>query len=150
MARSSASSCGARSRPVAPNRGLLRGWLRRLLAGPGSPQGPHTDVVFDPASFLKPRRGRWAKTDRLDAEGMTRTLRSWLGGDSSVAREVRIPTVEEEDAKRLCRERKALVNERTRLVGRLKGLCALHGILVPTENFIRSGLRPPIPETASG
>ena len=75
---------------------------------------------------------------------MTRTLRSWLGGDSSVAREVRIPTVEEEDAKRLCRERKALVNERTRLVGRLKGLCALHGILVPTENFIRSGLRPPI------
>ncbi len=99
-------------------------------------------MVFDPASFLKPRRGRWAKTDRLDAEGMTRTLRSWLGGDSSVAREVRIPTVEEEDAKRLCRERKALVNERTRLVGRLKGLCALHGILVPTENFIRSGLRP--------
>jgi len=101
-------------------------WLARVLLKAGI-----RTVVFDPASFLKPRRGRWAKTDRLDAEGMTRILRSWLGGDSSVAREVRIPSIEEEDAKRLCRERKALVNERTRLVGRIKGLCALHGILVP-------------------
>jgi transposase len=68
---------------------------------------------------------------------MTRTLRSWFGGDSSVAREVRIPTVEEEDAKRLCRERKTLVNERTRLVGRIKGLCALHGIVVPGKRIGR-------------
>jgi transposase len=85
-------------------------WLARLLLKCGI-----RTVVFDPASFLKPRRGRWAKTDRLDAEGMTRILRSWLGGDSSVAREVRVPTVEEEDAKRLCRERKTLVTERTLL-----------------------------------
>jgi hypothetical protein len=35
-------------------------------------------VVFDPASFLMPRRGRLAKMDSLDAEGMTRTLRTWL------------------------------------------------------------------------
>jgi transposase len=105
-------------------------WLARLLLKAGI----HT-VVFDPASFLKPRRGRWAKTDRLDAEGMTRILRSWLSGDSSVAREVRIPTVEEEDAKRLCRERKTLVNDRTRLVGRIKGLCALHGIMVPGKRI---------------
>jgi len=105
-------------------------WLARLLLKAGI-----RTVVFDPATFLKPRRGRWAKTDRLDAEGMTRILRSWLGGDSSVAREVRVPTVEEEDAKRLCRERKTLVNERTRLVGRIKGLCALHGILVPGKRI---------------
>jgi transposase len=68
---------------------------------------------------------------------MTRILRSWLGGDSSVAREVRVPTVAEEDAKRLCRERKSLVNERTRLVGRIKGLCALHGIPVPGKRIGR-------------
>ena len=105
-------------------------WLARLLLNVGI-----RTVVFDPASFLKPRRGRWAKTDRLDAEEMTRILRSWLGGDSSVAREVRLPTVEEEDAKRLCRERKTLVNERTRLVGRIKGLCALHGIIVPGQRI---------------
>ena len=107
-------------------------WLARLLLNAGI-----RTVVFDPASFLRPRRGRWAKTDRLDAEGMTHTLRSWLGGDKSVAREVRIPTVEEEDAKRLCRERKTLVNERTRLVGRIKGLCALHGIIVTGKRIGR-------------
>ena len=48
-------------------------WLARLLLRTGV-----RTVVFDPASFLKPRRGRWAKTDRLDAEEMTRILRSQL------------------------------------------------------------------------
>src|ERR1700730_8138357 len=107
-------------------------WLARLLLNSGIETG-----VFDPTSFLKPRRSRWAKTDRLDAEAMIRTLRSWISGDSSVAREVRIPTVEEEDGKRLCRERKNLVNERTRLIGRIKGLCALHGIMVPGKRIGR-------------
>ena len=76
-------------------------WLARLLIA----RGIYT-IVFDPASFLKPRRGRLAKTDRLDAEEMTRILRTWLSGDRAVATAVRIPTVEEEDAKRIERERK--------------------------------------------
>lgn len=105
-------------------------WPARLLMA----RGVQT-VVFDPASFLRPRRGRLAKTDRLDAEGMTRTLRAWLAGDHAVARAVRIPSVEEEDAKRLERERKHLVNERTRLVGRIKGLLALHGVRVGGKNI---------------
>ena len=42
-------------------------------------------IVFDPTSFLKPRRRRLAKTDRLDAEEMTRILRTWLSGDRAVA-----------------------------------------------------------------
>ena len=100
-------------------------WLARLLPTRGI-----RTIVFDPASFLRPRRGRIAKTDRLDAEDMIRTLRAWLSGDASVAREVRVPSIEEEDAKRLARERKHLVNERTRLIGRIKGVCALHGVRV--------------------
>jgi transposase len=100
-------------------------WLARLLPTHGIDV-----VVFDPSSFLTPRRGRVAKTDRLDAEGMVRTLRVWLGGDRTVARDVRIPSVEEEDAKRILRERKNLVIERTRIIGRIKGLCALHGLKV--------------------
>ena len=92
-------------------------------------------IVFDPASFLLPRRGRLAKTDRLDAEGMTRTLRAWLSGDRRVAREVRIPTVDEEDAKRIERERKNLVQQRTRIVARIKGLLALHGIRLPSKGI---------------
>ena len=83
-------------------------WLARLLIARGI-----RTIVFDPASFLKPRRGRPAKTDRLDAEEMTRILRTWLSGDRAVATAVRIPTVEEEDAKRIERERKNLVEERT-------------------------------------
>jgi transposase len=46
-------------------------WLARLLIAKGI-----RTIVFDPASFLMPRKGRRAKTDRLDAEGMTRTLRA--------------------------------------------------------------------------
>jgi transposase len=105
-------------------------WLARLLMA----QGIRT-VVFDPASFLKPRRGRLAKTDRLDAEEMTRILRTWLSGDHAIATAVRIPTVEEEDAKRIERERKNLVEERTRIVGRIKGLLALHGIWLSSKRI---------------
>jgi transposase len=105
-------------------------WLARLLIGRGI-----RTVVFDPASFLKPRRGRLAKTDRLDAEEMTRILRTWLSGDHAIATAVRIPTVEEEDAKRIERERKNLVEERTRIVGRIKGLLALHGIWLNSKRI---------------
>lgn len=119
-------------------------WLARLLNGRGT-----RTIVFDPASFLMPRRGRLAKTDRLDAEGMTRTLRTWLSGDRAVAREVRIPTIEEEDAKRIERERKHLVQQRTRVVGRIKGLLALHGIRL-TAKGIGKRLRERIPTLETG
>jgi transposase len=105
-------------------------WLARLLMARGI-----RTIVFDPASFLKPRRGRLAKTDRLDAEEMTRILRTWLSGDHAIATAVRIPTVEEEDAKRIERERKNLVEERTRIVGRIKGLLALHGIWLSSKRI---------------
>jgi transposase len=104
-------------------------WLARLLMARGI-----RTVVFDPASFLKPRRGRLAKTDRLDAEEMTRILRTWLSGDNAIATAVRIPTVEEQ-AKRIERERKNLVEERTRIVGRIKGLLALHGIWLSSKRI---------------
>lgn len=105
-------------------------WLARLL----SARGIRT-IVFDPASFLRPRRGRLAKTDRLDAEEMTRILRTWLSGDHAIATAVHIPTVEEEDAKRIERERKNLVEERTRIVARIKGLLASHGIWLSNKGI---------------
>ena len=108
-------------------------WLARLLKARGI-----RTIVFDPASLPRPRRGRLAKTDRLDAEGMTRTLRAWLSGDSDAAREVRVPTVEEEDAKRIGRERKHLVEQRTRIVGRIKGLLALHGVRIAAKGIGKS------------
>jgi len=110
-------------------------WLARLLIARGI-----RTIVFDPASFLMPRRGRRAKTDRIDAEGMTRTLRIWLSGDREVARDVQIPSVAQEDAKRIERERKHLVEARISIVGRIKGLLALHGIWL-TGKRIGKGLR---------
>jgi transposase len=110
-------------------------WLARLMTARGI-----RTIVFDPASFLMPRRGRRAKTDRLDAEGMTRTLRTWLSGDREVATAVQIPSVEQEDVKRIERERKYLVEERISIVGRIKGLLALHGIWL-TGKRIGKGLR---------
>jgi transposase len=40
---------------------------------------------------------------------------------------VRVPTVAEEDDRRLHRERDRLINERVPHVNRIKGLCAVHG-----------------------
>jgi transposase len=119
-------------------------WLARLLIAKGI-----RTIVFDPASFLMPRRGRRAKTDRLDAEGMTRTLRTWLSGDREVARNVQIPSVEQEDAKRIERERKYLVEERISIVGRIKGLLALHGIWL-TGKRIGKGLRERLDRMTTG
>ncbi|MBB1493374.1 IS110 family transposase [Paracoccus sp. MC1854] len=98
-------------------------WLARFLKNHG------IDVyVLDPSSFLVSRRGRRAKTDRIDAEAMAFKLRAYLNGDESVFRMVAIPTPEAEDARRISRERTRLVSERTRHVNRIRALLALHGI----------------------
>ena len=57
-----------------------------------------------------------------------------------MARDVLIPSIEQEDAKRIERERKYLVEERISIVGRIKGLLALHGIWL-TGKRIGKGLR---------
>jgi transposase len=108
-------------------------WLARVLIAKGI-----RTIVFDPASFLMPRRGRRAKTDRLDAEGMTRTLRTWLSGDREVARDVQIPSVEQEDAKRIERERKYLVEERISIVGASKGFSRCMGFGSPVNASARA------------
>ena len=98
-------------------------WLARFLRK----RGIRTSVI-DSTSFLVDRRSRRAKTDRLDAESMVRTFRSFDQGNRTVCREVRVPTPEEEDAKRLDRERLQLSAERTRHVNRIRALLNLHGI----------------------
>jgi len=59
---------------------------------------------------------------------MAFTLKAYLLGDKSVCRPVRLPTPEEEDAKRLARERTQLKKERTRHVNRIRALLILHGV----------------------
>ena len=98
-------------------------WLHHLLEA----HGVHNHVL-DPASLLVNRRAKSAKTDGIDVERMQRALGRHSRGEADSCSVVHVPSVEEEDAKRLHRERKRLVRERVQHVNRIKGLCALHGI----------------------
>jgi transposase len=98
-------------------------WLHRVLTAHGI-----AAYVLEPTSILVNRRARRAKTDRLDAEGMLRVLATWLGGDRQVCSMVRVPTPDEEDAKRPHREREHRVQERLRLENRIEGLLFTQGI----------------------
>jgi transposase len=60
-----------------------------------------------------------------------------------------IPTVEEEDAKWIERERKHLVEQRTSIVGRIKSLLALHGIHLSGKR-IGKGLRERVDHIRTG
>src|SRR5712675_557677 len=98
-------------------------WLHRLLTAHGV-----VCHVLEPTSILVNRRARRAKTDRLDAEGMLRVLAAYLRGDHQACSMVRVPTPEEEDAKRTHREREKLVQERQRIENRIEALLFTQGI----------------------
>jgi transposase len=98
-------------------------WLHRLLIEYGV-----TNHVLEPASILINRRARRAKTDRLDALGMLRVLAAYLRGDRQSCSMVRVPTADEEDAKRMHREREHLVQERLRIENRIEALLFTQGI----------------------
>lgn len=98
-------------------------WLHRLLTAHGV-----VSYVLEPTSILVNRRARRAKTDRLDAEGMLRVLAAYLRGDHQACSMVRVPTPDQEDAKRTHREREHLVQERLRIENRIEALLFTQGI----------------------
>jgi transposase len=72
--------------------------------------------------------GGAAKTDRIDGEALLRALLAYKRGEPRVCAMVKAPTPEEEDRRRLCRERKVLIAERVKHVNRVKGLLFSQGI----------------------
>jgi transposase len=100
-------------------------WLHRLLLSAGI-----ENFIFDAASIPVEQRGRRAKTDRIDGELLLRTLMAHLRGEPRVVRIVKVPTVEQEDARRASRERERLVKEQTAHTNRIKALLRLHGMAV--------------------
>src|ERR1700745_2526013 len=98
-------------------------WLDRLLEAKGV-----RNHVIDPASLQIAPRARRAKTDGIDVGKLLRSLMAYLRGEPKVWSVVRVPTVIEEDNRRLHRERSRLINERIQHVNRIKGLLAIHGI----------------------
>lgn len=103
--------------------GLDGFWIHRLLEAHGI-----ESYVVDAASIATSRRRRRAKTDKIDGEALVRALLAFKRGEPRVCSMVKPPSPEEEDRRRLCRERKALVGERVRHINRIKGLLFAQGI----------------------
>jgi transposase len=103
--------------------GLDGFWIHRVL----QKEGIESHVV-DPASIATSRRRRRPKTDRIDGEALLRALLAYKRGEPRVCAMVKAPTPEEEDRRRLCRERKVLTTERVQHVNRIKGLLFCQGV----------------------
>ena len=108
-------------------------WLHRRLRAAGV-----RNVVVEPTSLLVDRRARRVKTDRIDAGTLLRALVADARGDRGVWRLVRVPTPEQEEARRLHRKRRRLVRERVAHTNRIRGLLAAQGIFL---HLLRAGRR---------
>jgi transposase len=114
--------------PVAPVRSCYEAgrdgfWLHRELVGNGV-----RNIVIDAASLEVSRQGRRAKTDRIDVRRALSALIRYYNGEPRVLAAVRIPSPEEEDRRRLSRERDRLTKERNRLFAGIRSRLALHGV----------------------
>src|ERR1700731_3054850 len=98
-------------------------WLARWLIA----RGIEAHVIHS-ASVAVSRERKRAKTDRLDAAMLMRVFLGWLRGERGHCGMVAIPTMEEEDARRPSRERENLVEERTRIINRMKAALIRLGI----------------------
>ena len=75
-------------------------WVHRLL------EANRIESQFvDAASIAVPRRRRRAKTDAIDGETLLRTLLAWKRGEPRVCAIVATPSPEQEDQRRISRER---------------------------------------------
>jgi transposase len=97
--------------------------LHRLLEGEGV-----ESWVVDPASVAVSRRMRRAKSDGIDGETLLRTLMAFTRGEPRVCSMVRPPSIEEEDRRRVTRERQRLLRERIEHTNRIKGLLMSQGM----------------------
>jgi transposase len=98
-------------------------WLARWLLA----RGIEVHVV-QPSSVPVERTRRRAKSDKIDADLLLRTLLAWLRGEPRVCSMVPIPAEADEDARRPAREREDLLRERIILTNRIGALLATLGI----------------------
>jgi transposase len=98
-------------------------WLHRFLEA-----NAVRNHVVDAASIEVNRRQRRAKTDRLDGRKLLSMLVRFEGGESKVWAVLRVPSEEQEDARRPHRERERLVKERRAHLSRIKSLLVLHNV----------------------
>jgi transposase len=101
-------------------------WVHRALTQLGV-----VNRVVDSASIEVSRRTRRPKTDRLDALKLVRMLVRACYGEQRVWSEVHVPSVVDEAARQVSRERTALTEEQTRLTNQLRGWLATWGATLP-------------------
>ena len=100
-------------------------WLHRWLIARGI-----DNIVVDSSSIEVNRRARRAKTDRLDGDKLLAMLLRYAGGERRVWSVVRVPTLEQEDERRVHRELGRLGEERTAHINRIRALLVLHNLRV--------------------
>jgi transposase len=98
-------------------------WIHRALVQDGI-----ENVVVDSASIEVSRRRKQVKTDRVDVIALLRLLMRYRGGEKAALHAIRVPTIEQEDQRRLNRERERLLKERGGHSARIKSLLMAHGI----------------------
>jgi transposase len=103
-------------------------WIHRALTAMGL-----SNRVVDSASIEVNRRARRAKTDRLDALKLVQMLVRVCSGERRVWSEVRVPSVADEAARQVSRERTALTQDQTRLVNQMRGWLATWGCRLPSH-----------------
>ena len=94
-------------------------------------------LVVDASSMKVSRKGRRAKTDRIDAAQLLADLVRHDRGDDDIWRVVHVPSREHEDHRYEHRELEQLKQERKRLVNQIRSLLATEGITVE-GNLLRA------------
>ena len=100
-------------------------WFHRWLIEQGM-----DNIVVDSSSIEVNRRARRAKTDRLDGDKLLAMLIRYHAGERRVWSVVRVPTPEQEDARRAHRELGRLGQERTAHINRIRALLVLQNLRV--------------------
>lgn len=108
-------------------------WLHRYLVSLGI-----ENQVVDSSSIETNRRKRRAKTDRIDGVKLLTMLIRYWGGERGLWSVVRVPSVEDEEGRRLHRELASLQKERTRHRNRIRSLLVAQGLrLEPNGDFLK-------------
>jgi transposase len=116
--------CGVRVKAIVIQEAGLDGfWIHRLLLANGI-----ESQVVDAASIAVDRRHRRAKTDSIDGETLLRALMAWARGERRVCSMIRALSPEDEDRRRLTRERGTLLKERIQHTNRIRGLLSGQGV----------------------
>jgi transposase len=98
-------------------------WLHRALEALGI-----DNRVMESASIEVKRQKRRAKTDGIDGGNLLRLLWRYHNGEKKAFSAVRVPSVEDEDARELHRELKTTKQDRVQLTNRIQGLLAKAGV----------------------